>query len=48
MALQDREIIFKISLHLIADGDTAENNFGIVLCAADADTAVLCNLEGTA
>ena len=33
-------------MHFVADTDTNENCFGILF--ADADTAVLCSLEGAA
>ena len=35
-------------LHFIADTDTDENDFGIIILAADTETAVLCSLEGGA
>ena len=35
-------------MHFIADTDTDENYFGIIVFVADADTAVLCSFEGAA
>ena len=40
----DRENVFELILHLIADIDTAENYLDLFV--TDADTAVLCSLEG--
>ena len=35
-------------MHFIADTDTDKNYLGIIFFVADADTAVLCSLEGAA
>ena len=45
---RQRKIIFELIMHFIADTDTDENDFGIIIFVADADTAVLCSFEGAA
>ena len=45
MALQTENIL-KLIFHFAADTDAEENSLGIQIFVADAETAVLCSLEG--